>query len=104
MSRLAQRGSGWPRVRPCAAHRYPRCGALQKMIGASDGTPARLNALMNAFRDMKPYLAHAFQLKRFWQTGVLATSDVDIQRWVSIISQSPHSASLFGPITVTVDC
>ena len=45
------------------------------------GTPARLHALMSSFRDMRPYLAHAFRLKRFWHAGELDTGDVDIQRW-----------------------
>ena len=64
-----------------AAHGEQWVKRFKLTVALCDGTPARLNALMNAFRDMKPYLAHAFQLKRFWQSGLLDTRDVDIQRW-----------------------
>ena len=58
-------------------------------VALCDGTPARLHALMSSFRDMRPYLAHAFRLKRFWHAGELDTGDVDIQRWARAESAPP---------------
>ena len=62
-------------------------------VALCDGTPARLHALMSSFRDMRPFLAHAFQLKRFWQTGALDTDDVDIQRWTGAEAAPPARAA-----------
>ena len=58
-------------------------------VALCDGTPARLHALMSSFRDMRPYLAHAFRLKRFWHAGELDTGDVDIQRWARAEAAPP---------------
>ena len=58
-------------------------------VALCDGTPARLHALMSTFRDMRPYLAHAFRLKRFWHDGELDTGDVDIQRWARAEAAPP---------------
>ena len=58
-------------------------------VALCDGTPARLHALMATFRDMRPYLAHAFRLKRFWHDGELDTGDVDIQRWARAEAAPP---------------
>ena len=44
---------------------------------------------MATFRDMRPYLAHAFRLKRFWHDGELDTGDVDIQRWARAEAAPP---------------
>ena len=60
-------------------------------VALCDGTPARLHALMSSFRDMRPYLAHAFRLKRFWHAGELDTGDVDIQRWARAEAAPPRA-------------
>ena len=64
-------------------------GRFKLTVALCDGTPARLHALMSSFRDMRPYLAHAFRLKRFWRVGELDTGDVDIQRWARAEAAPP---------------
>ena len=62
-------------------------------VALCDGTPARLQALMGAFRDMRPYLLHVWQLKNFWRgLGPLRDADVDIQRF--------HRAEATPPVAV----
>ena len=72
-------GEAWPR-------------RFKLTIALCDGTPARLQALMASFRDMSPFLLHAWQPKRFWHRGVLKPSDVDIQRWERAEATPPMKA------------
>lgn len=47
----AQWGAGWSRRFACS-------------LALCDGAPARLQALLAAFRDMRPAVLHMWQLKR----------------------------------------
>ena len=68
-------------------------GRFKLTVALCDGTPARLQALMGAFRDMRPYLLHVWQLKNFWRgLGPLRDADVDIQRF--------HRAEATPPVAV----
>ena len=61
-------------------------------VALCDGTPARLQALVASFRDMRPYLLHMWQLKNFWHRGALCFQDVDIQRWARAEATPPVAA------------
>ena len=75
----AARGEEWPR-------------RFKLTVALCDGTPARLQALVASFRDMRPYLLHMWQLKNFWHRGALCFRDVDIQRWERAEATPPVAA------------